>query len=423
MTQLNNNNIAVGLDVGTTKICAMVGREGSNGVEIFAIGSAPSNGLRKGIVVDIDLTVASIKKALKEAEDMAGFTIKSAYTGIAGGHIKGFNGYGSIDLRGNRVTEDDMERLMDSASAVYVPVERDILHVIPSDFKLNGNGGIKSPVGMYGDRLEAKVHIVSCSVAHVQNLVRCCEMAGVEVADILLEPLASAEAVLTAEEKQAGVALIDLGGGTTDIAIYREGVLRHTAVLALGGNHLSNDLSVGLGIPLFEAERIKKELGGIYGKGVGAARGIRLPAADMECGDKQIHEEDLKHISEILWARCEEIIGLVREELGLQLLAGISSVVLTGGTSLMRGMRELASEMLDLPVRIGSPELAGDKCQVNSPVYATGVGLVCYGLSEIEKGVAAYPPPLTPAGIYDHMKHWVSGFINKIYTKEGRYVV
>lgn len=421
--QQDNRNIAVGLDVGTTKICAMVGRKNREEIEIFAIGSAPSNGLRKGIVVDIDLTVDSIKKALKEAENMAGLTINSVYTGIAGGHIKGFNGYGSIDIRGKRITEDDMERLMDSASAVYVPVERDILHVIPSGFKINGHDVIKSPVGMYGDRLEAKVHIVSCSVSHVQNLIRCCEMAGVDVADILLEPLASAEAVLTADEKEAGVALIDMGGGTTDIAIYREGALRHAAVLALGGNHLSNDIAIGLGIPVCEAERIKKEFRGICSPENREDRGLTRQAPDIECSDQQIPPIDLKHLSGIIEARCEEIIGLVRDELGLQLLSGISSVVLTGGTSLMSGMPELASRMLGLPVRIGSPEPAGDKCPVNSPVYATGVGLVCYGLSEIGEGVDAHPPQLTPAGIYDHMKQWVSGFINKIYTKEGRYVV
>lgn len=421
--QQKDGNMVVGLDIGTTKICAMAGRENKEGLEIFAIGSAPSNGLRKGIVVDIDLTVASIKKALKEAEDMAGFTINSVYTGIAGGHIKGFNGYGSIDIKGKKITEDDMERLMDAASAVYVPVERDILHVIPSGFKINGNNVLRSPLGMYGDRLEASVHIVSCSVSHVQNLIRCCEMAGVEVADILLEPLASAEAVLTADEKQAGVALIDLGGGTTDIAIYREGVLRHAAVLALGGNHLSNDIAIGFGIPLVEAERIKKEFSGACSPGAGEDRGLTLPVSDIEGAGPQIHQSDLKHLTEIIGARCEEIIDLVREELGLQLLAGISSAVLTGGTSMMRGMPELAAGMLGLPVRIGRPEPAGDKCPVNSPVYATGVGLVRYGLSETGKGIDIHPASLTSAGIYDHMKQWVSGFINKIYTKEGRYVV
>lgn len=411
-----NGDIAVGLDVGTTKICAIVGKNVSERTEISGIGLSPSSGLRKGIVVDIDMAVSSIRKALKEAEDMAGFRITSVYAGIAGGHIKGFNGYGAIDIKGRKVAEDDIERLIDSASAVYVPVDRDILHVIPAGFKLSGHNGIKNPVGMYGDRLEAKVHIVTGSVAPVQNLIRCCEMAGVEVADILLEPLASADSVLNADEKETGVALIDIGGGTTDIAVYRDGVLRHTAILALGGNHITNDIAVGLGVSVSEAEKLKKSYGSMsVCKDIGAAREL----IDIPGTNGKARKVDAGYLAEIIDARCEEIIGLVRKELGIaageesQFVPRISSVVITGGTSLLKGLREFTESALGFPVKIGLPEGLRDKGLVNSPVFATGVGLVRYGLDQLEKGGGTELPPLTSAGIFEHMRQWVSYFFNK----------
>lgn len=402
--QAYHGNVAVGLDVGTTKICAIVGKSGHIRNEIVAVGSSPSSGLRKGVVVDMDLTAGAIKRAVREAEGIAGFQIKSVHVGIAGGHIKGFNGYGAICIRGREVRENDVDRLMDSAGAVYVPVDREVLHVIPSGFTLDGSNGIKSPLGMRGKMLEANVHIVTGSVVSVQNLIRCCETAGVEVADIVLEPLASAGAVLFEDEKKTGVALIDIGGGTTDIAVYADGALRHTAVLALGGNHLTNDIAVGLGAASQEAERIKKAHGCALTGLVDENRHFEVMGAE-----KQMRKIAVIYLAEIIQLRCEELLGMVKKEVeSISVGAGVSGVVLTGGTSLLRGIRELAGDIIGLPVRIGLPEGVAGKGLVNSPVYATGVGLVNYGLSYCGQS------DFISIGIFERMKDWVSSYLNKI---------
>lgn len=402
-SQASYRNIAVGLDVGTTKICAIVGKKEQAATEIMAVGSSPSSGLRKGIVVDMKLAADSIMKALREAEAMAGFQIKSAHVGIAGGHIKGFNGYGAIGIKGREVIAADVDRLVDSAGAVYVPIDREILHIIPSNFKLDGNNGIMNPVGMHGKRLEANVHIVTGSVTSVQNLIGCCEAAGIEVEDIVLEPLASAESVLSVEEKNSGVVLIDIGGGTTDIAVYRDGVLRHTAVFALGGNHLTNDIAVGLGVTTIEAERIKKTYGCALKGMVSENKHINATTVD-----KHTIELSVMYLAEIIQARCEELLGLVKKEIqSVPNSRAASVIVLTGGTSLLRGIRELTEEIIGLQARIGTPESVADKGLVNSPIYATGVGLVHYGLNSCDQ------PNLVSIGIFERMKNWVSGYLNK----------
>ncbi|HXX54394.1 MAG TPA: cell division protein FtsA, partial [Thermodesulfovibrionales bacterium] len=255
-----NGGFAVGLDVGTTKICAVCGDYEGGKTRIISVGMSPSCGLRKGIVVDMERTADSIRKAVGHAECSLGVKVTSVFVGIAGGHIKGFDGHGAVAIKG-AVRQDDVERLLDSAGAVCVPVDREILHVIPGGFRIDGNNGIGNPLGMSGERLEGRVHIVTGALTSVQNLISCCEMAGLKVVDIVLEPLASADAVVRQEEKEKGVALVDIGGGTTDIAMFIGGIVRHTAVLALGGNHITNDLSVGLGVPAEEAERIKKVFG------------------------------------------------------------------------------------------------------------------------------------------------------------------
>lgn len=396
-------NAVVGLDIGTTKICAIAGKEVSGRLEFIAVESSPSYGLRKGVVVDVDLTVNSIKETLRKTEEKTGFSIRSAYIGIAGGNIKGFNAYGAIGIKNGEIKKDDVARLMDSAGAVYVPVDREILHIIPAGFRLDGRNGIMNPVGMQGKRLEVNAHIVTGSLASVQSLIRCCEAAGVEVADIIFESLASAEAVLSKGEKEAGVILIDIGGGTTDISVYKNGVLRHTAVLSLGGNHLTNDIAMGLALPHEEAERIKKTYGCAW---------MDLEAAhdNSSIADKETRfgEAQMRYLTEIIHARTEELINLVKKETAsAPNCSSVLSVVLTGGTSLLAGLKELTEDVFKLPVRIGFPEDIADSGMVNSPVYATGVGLVRYGLNHYIR------TDMLSAGLLASMKNWVSGFFNK----------
>lgn len=412
--QTPNGDFAVGLDVGTTKICAIAGKWEMGRMKVISVGSSPSHGLRKGIVVDRELTADSIKRSLKNVESAMGVEIKSVFVGIAGGHIKGFNGYGAIGVKG-MVKEEDVERLMDSASAVCVPVDREILHVIPAGFRLDRDNGIENPVGLSGERLEARVHIVTGSVTSVQNLIKCCEAAEVEVNDIVLEPLASADAVLTDHERERGVALVDIGGGTTDIAVYKDGIVRHTAVLALGGNHITNDIAIGLGIPAEEAERVKKTYG--Y-----AVAGMIDERGDMDIkGEEgQIKKVPRRYLTGIIEPRCEELMTLVKKEIdtvlrglkdGTPFPPRFSGVVLTGGTSLLKAIDISAKLVLRLPVRIGIPKGIVNNDLVNSPEYATGVGLVHYGLEHQGKQDDVWTDkPLTSGGIFERMKYWVKGY-------------
>jgi len=409
-------DFAVGLDVGTTKICAICGDREGDTTRIISVGTSPSHGLRKGIVVDMERSADSVKSAVKDAEDSLGKKIRSVCVGIAGGHIKGFDGHGAIAIKGV-VREDDVDRLLESASAVCVPVDREVLHVIPGGFRIDGNNGIRNPLGMSGERLEGRVHIVTGALTSVQNLIICCEMAGLEVSDIVLEPLASADAVVSKEEKKKGVVLVDIGGGTTDIAIYREGIVRHTAVLALGGNHLTNDLSVGLGIPAADAERIKKEFG--Y-----TMAGMADEREEVEVGDGNggMRRVARKYITRVIEPRCEELMTLVKKEMdsvtggvrGARSTTPFGGVVLTGGTSLLRGIEIMAKFIFRLPVRIGIPGGVGNAALVSSPEYATGVGLLCYGLAH-QGGQADLwsEKTLTSGGIFERMKYWVKGYLNK----------
>lgn len=399
---------AVGLDVGTTKICAICGIQDKDAIKVTAMRSTPSYGLRKGIVVDMDAAAESVKRALRSVEEEIKAEIGSVYVGIAGGHIKGFTTYGAVGVKGGYVREEDVGMLLDSAGAVCVPVDREILHVIPAGFTIDGSNGINNPVGMRADRLEGKVHIVTGSVASVRNLVKCCEMADVEVDDIVLESIASSDAVLEEEERERGVALVDIGGGTTDIAVYSGGVLKHTAVLALGGNHITNDIAVGLGISAVEAERIKKTYG--Y-----SMTGIIDESVDI-CFEREGRETrmPLKSITEIIEPRCEELILLVKKE--VDIVAGdpgmssrSSGIVLTGGTALLKGIDIMAKLILRLPVRIGKPLGIADESLANSPEYATGVGLLHYGLSDKVRHCDAMPESLTAGGILERMKYWVKG--------------
>lgn len=401
--QSHHGNIIVGLDVGTTKICAVVGELIEGELEIRGISTSASTGLRKGVVVDIESTVESIKNAVKTAESITGVEINAVYVGIAGGHIKGFNSYGAVGVRGKEVAYVDVERVIDSAKAVYVPLDREVLHVIPTGYILDGQNGIRDPVGMMGVRLEAKVYIVTGAVTSVQNLLKCCEKVGLEIADIVFEPVASAEAILTDDEKELGVAIVDIGGGTTDIILYKDGSLRHTSVLAIGGNHFTNDIAVGLRVFVSEAERVKKTFGSAATSMVSDSEEIDIIQAGQ--GRKILR----RCLSEIIQPRTEELLDLIKGELISCSAYDVAStgIVLTGGGSLLEGLDRMAEAVLGLPVRIGFPnDIKGCKNIVNNPMYATGVGLVLYGL-ETESGRVFYPDAFT--GIFGKMKDWVKG--------------
>jgi len=374
-------DLIVGLDVGTTKICAVVGTETENGVDIIGIGTHPSRGLRKGVVVDIEATVESIKRAVEEAELMADCEITSVYAGIAGGHINALNSTGIVPVKEREVTEGDVRRVIDAAKAVAIPMDREVIHVIPQEFVIDGQDGIKEPLGMSGVRLEAKIHIVTAAVTSAQNIVKCANKAGLNVVDIVLEPLASAEAVLTDDEKELGVCLIDLGGGTTDIAAFAEGSIMHTSVLSLGGMHITNDVSVGLRTPVEDAERLKKRFGVASARYLGADDVITVPSV----GGRRPREMSRKILCEIIEPRADELLSLARGELEKE---GVqdripSGVVLTGGCAALDGLRDLAEEIFETPVRIGAPtHVGGLQDVVRSPMYATGVGLVLFGFSQ-----------------------------------------
>lgn len=374
------DDLIVGLDIGTTKICATVAERTENGVDIVGIGTHPSKGLRKGVVVDIDATVDSIKSAVEEAELMADCEISSVYAGIAGGHIDGLNSHGVVAVKDREVSENDVRRVIDAAKAVAIPMDREVIHVIPQEFIIDDQDGIREPLGMSGVRLEAQIHIVTAAVTSAQNIVKCANKAGLNVVDIVLEPLASAEAVLASDERDLGVCLIDIGGGTTDIAVFSEGSIKHTSVLSLGGYHITNDIAVGLRTPFDEAERIKKRFGVASARFLGSDDVITVPSV----GGRRPREVSRKILCEIIEPRIDEILSLVRQEL---VRAGLedkipSGVVLTGGASALTGAPDLAEEIFESPVRQGQPShVGGLQDVVRSPMYATGVGLVLFGHS------------------------------------------
>jgi cell division protein FtsA len=377
--------LIVGLDIGTTKICVIVAEQTENGIDIVGIGTHPSRGLRKGVVVDIDATVDSIKHAVEEAELMADYEITSVYAGIAGSHIQGFNSHGVVAVKDREVREGDVKRVIDAAKAVAIPMDREVIHVIPQEFIIDDQDGILEPLGMSGVRMEAKIHIVTAAVSSAQNVVKCANKAGLNVMDIVLEPLASAEASLQDDERDLGVCLIDIGGGTTDVAVFADGSIKHTSVLGLGGYHISNDIAVGLRTPFEEAERIKKKFG------VAASR--FLPSDDVisvpSVGGRRPRQVSRKILCEIIEPRVDEILSLARRSLVTAGLEGRipSGVVLTGGCSALEGLLDLAEEIFEAPVRPGLPsDVGGLQDVVRSPMYATGVGLALFGAAQGRSG-------------------------------------
>ncbi len=400
------SEIIVGLDIGTTKICAVVGELQPDGVEIIGIGSHPSEGLRKGVVINIEKTVNSIKEAIEEAETMAGCEISSVYAGIAGGHIKGFNSHGVIPLKEREVTKKDVERVIEAARAVAIPMDREVIHILTQEFIVDEQDGIMDPLGMSGVRLEAKIHIVTGAVTSAQNIIKCANRAGLDVADIVLESLASSEAVLSEEERSLGVALVDFGGGTTDMAVFNRGSIKHTAVLALGGNNLTYDLSIGLRTAQVEAEKIKMRYGCALGSMVGHDETVEVPGV----GGRKARVLNRRILAEILEPRVEEIFSLIGNEL---LRSGFSEtinagVVVTGGSAELPGVAEVAEQIFKVPSRPGYPRgIKGLVEVVNKPMYATAVGLVLYGAKRSKEGKKFRIRDSNIFGrVMDRMKRW-----------------
>ncbi len=387
-----DSELIVGLDIGTTKICVVVGDVADGKVNIIGMGVHPSIGLRKGVVVNIESTVNSISQAVQEAEMMAGCSISSVYVGIAGSHINGFNSHGLIAIKHDEIRKEDIERVVEAASAVPIPPDQKIIHVLPQEFTVDDHSGIQDPQGMTGVRLEANVHIVTGSATSIHNIVKCCNQAGLEVAGVVLEQLASAEAVLSPEEMELGVALLDIGGGTSDLAVFSDGAIKHTFVLGLGGNNLTNDLSIGLRTPMKEAERLKEMHGCAMSSMIDKDQTIEVPSV----GGRTPRKLSRRVMGEILEPRVEEMLSLINREMSdLKVSEGRVKdlvnvgIVITGGTALLANIQELAEQIFDLPVRIGMPRGVGGVNDItNTPQCATGVGLLLYGMRNRAEAMA-----------------------------------
>ena len=370
--------VVVGLDIGTTKICCVVGEVFDDGVDIIGVGTAPSVGLKKGIVVNIESTVKSIRQAVEQAEDAAGCELHSVYAGIAGNHIKGFNSPGILAINGREIKEADVEDVIVAAKTVKISENQQIIHVLPQEYMVDDHTGIQNPLGMTGVRLVTNVHIVTADMGAVHNLYTCCRKAGLEVLDMVLESIASAYAVLSADEMELGVALLDIGGGTTDLAVFCDGTIRHTCEIGLGGHNLTNDLSVGLRTPLQEAERLKEDYGSAIASLIKPNHVVDVPTV----GDREPRKVTQKVLVDILQARIVEILEMVNQELvnSGQKNKIHGGVVITGGTALLSNLVDLAEQIFDLPVRIGYPVNIGGRVEeVHTPRCTTAVGLVMYG--------------------------------------------
>ncbi len=391
-TSLSNGEIVVGLDVGTTKVCAVVGEVAEDGITILGVGSVPCRGLRKGIVSNIDWTVRSIKDAIESAQTMAGVEIRTVYAGVAGSHIRSQVSDGVAAIAGGEVTRADVERVLEGARAIPVDADRQILHVLPREYVVDVQDGIRDPIGMSGVRLGVKVNLVTAATTCVQNVIRCAERCNLAVADVVLEPLASAESVLSDDEKEIGAAVIDIGGGTTDILLYVDGGIAHTSVIPVGGNNITNDIAAGLRTPMAEADRLKRLSGCALGRMVADDEEIEVPGV----GGHPPRRVARRVLSDIIEPRVEEIFAVVRkriEDTGLieQLSAG---AVLTGGAVLLEGMTEFAEEVLGMPVRVGHPVgVRGLTQLIAGPEYATGVGLVKYGAQVMSEAATREKAP------------------------------
>jgi cell division protein FtsA len=373
-----SGDLVVGLDIGTTKICCVVGEVFDDAVDIIGLGTAPSMGLKKGVVVNIESTVKSIKQAVRQAEESAGCELSTVYVGIAGNHVKGFNSPGILAINGREIKENDVADVIVAARTVKISENQQIIHVLPQEYMVDDHTGIQNPLGMTGVRLVTNVHIVTADMGAVHNLYTCCNKAGLEVADMVLESIASAHATLSADEMELGVVLLDIGGGTTDLAVFCDGTIRHTCEIGLGGHNLTNDLSVGLRTPLQDAERLKEDYGSAISSLIKPNHVVDVPTV----GDRDPRKVTQKVMVDIIQARMVEILEMVNQDL---ISCGLKNringgVVITGGTALLANLVDLAEQIFDLPVRIGYPVQIGGKVeQIYTPRCTTGVGLVMYG--------------------------------------------
>ena len=408
MAKRSDRTLIVGLDVGTSKVVALVGELTADGaIELIGLGSQPSRGLKKGVVVNIESTVQSIQRAVEEAELMAGCEINAVYAGIAGSHIRSLNSHGVVAIRDREVTPADVEHVIEAAKAVAIPADQRILHVLPQEFIIDGQEGIRDPIGMAGVRLEAKVHIVTDADSAAQNIVKCVQRCGLVVEDIVREQLASSFAVLTDDEKELGVCIVDVGGGTTDIAVFSGGAIRHTAVIPIAGDQVTNDIAVSMRTPTQHAEDIKVRFACALSQLANPDESIEVPSV----GDRPARRLARQTLAEVVEPRYEELFNLIREELrrsGFEEIIA-AGLVLTGGSARMEGAIELAEEIFHVPVRLGSPQaVRGLADAVRNPIYSTAVGLLLYAR---ENAAPAARGPLggSVGGALGRMKQWFQG--------------
>jgi cell division protein FtsA len=409
MARKTDRDVIVGLDIGTSKVVALVGEITADGsIEVIGLGSQPSRGLKKGVVVNIESTVQSIQRAVEEAELMADCEINAVYAGIAGSHVRSLNSHGVVAIRDREVTHGDVEHVIDAAKAVAIPADQRILHVLPQEFIIDGQEGIRDPIGMSGVRLEAKVHIVTGADSAAQNIIKCVQRCGLVVEDVVLEQLASSYAVLTEDEKELGVCLVDVGGGTTDIAVFGNGAIRHTAVIPIAGDQVTNDIAVSMRTPTQYAEDIKIRYACALSQLANPDESIEVPSV----GDRPARRLARQTLAEIVEPRYEELFNLIREELrrsGFEEVIA-AGIVLTGGSARMEGAIELAEEIFHVPVRLGLPgQVKGLSDVVRSPIYSTGVGLLLYARENSAPASRAAALGGNVAGVFERMKSWFKG--------------
>ncbi|HDZ10411.1 MAG: cell division protein FtsA [Pseudohongiella sp.] len=410
MSAPDNSNMIVGLDIGTSKVVAIVGEVKADGsLNIVGIGSHRSRGLKKGTVVNIESTVESIQRAVEEAELMAGCRIHSVYAGIAGSHIRSMNSHGIVAIRDREVTRADIDRVIDAAQAVAIPADQRVLHILPQEYIIDSQEGVKEPLGMSGVRLEAKVHLVTCAINAVQNIEKCIKRCGLQTEEIILEQLASSYAVLTEDEKELGVCMVDIGGGTTDIAIFTEGAIRHTGVIPIAGDQVTNDIAMALRTPTDNADEIKIKYACALTQLASAGEMIKVPGV----GERPARELSRQALAEVVEPRYDELFTLVKAELqrsGYENLLA-AGIVLTGGTSKMEGVIELAEEIFHMPVRIGMPQsVKGLADIVRNPIYSTGVGLLLYGMRQLQQQERSHHPVTVKEpkiSIVERVKNWL----------------
>jgi cell division protein FtsA len=409
MAKKSDRDVIVGLDIGTSKVLALVGEITADGaIEVIGLGSQPSRGLKKGVVVNIESTVQSIQRAVEEAELMADCEINSVYAGIAGSHVRSLNSHGVVAIRDREVTHGDVEHVIDAAKAVAIPADQRILHVLPQEFLIDGQEGIRDPIGMSGVRLEAKVHIVTGADSAAQNIIKCVQRCGLVVEDVVLEQLASSFAVLTDDEKELGVCLVDVGGGTTDIAVFSGGAIRHTAVIPIAGDQVTNDIAVSMRTPTQYAEDIKIRYACALSQLANPDESIEVPSV----GDRPARRLARQTLAEVVEPRYEELFNLIREELrrsGFEEVIA-AGIVLTGGSARMEGAIELAEEIFHVPVRLGLPgQVKGLSDVVRNPIYSTAVGLLLYARENSAPASRAAALGGNVAGVFDRMKSWFKG--------------